>query len=329
MIFASIGALVFAAIFVFLRMRKWLPPETIRSVTGAVEHAQREGKYGDLMLLGLSRVMEAVIGAKGDPRRTGWQFFAFSVALLIIGLSWCDIRSGTVFGSRELPWTTYDRYVAIGIAGLQREESPLKQKTLAELAARKSLLGLLNAANRGYWKYAYSAAFIFAIAVLNCMFLFMSFLLTRHAVSELATASSWTKRLGVHMVHLSGSALLGLSVTLCIGVFFNPILWLDLLLAKYVSIGYVVLGALAAAIFEWYVADPWFKVLIAVTLLPGLCLILVSSADLIKESWRRFFAVIGERFTAPLLTRYGDVLIPAVATISIVALIFSVLLILS
>jgi hypothetical protein len=310
-------------------MTQYLSADAICNLKIAISAATQDGKYTPLFILTVSTTVRALLSIRlySYPR---CRLILFSGTLLVLGLSISDFRAGTILGSSEYPWAALDRYVDNAVLSFDREKAPLQPRTSEDVVARKAWRQFLGEAKRPIWKVVYTGIFLSAVLLLNFLFFYLSLLLTDHSIDELNSAGSWTQRFGVHLMHLFGSFMLSLSVSLCIGVFCNPVLWLVLLLAKAgIASGFIVLGLIAAEVFEWYVADPWFKVLMAVALLPGLALVGASGLDLLRDGARRLVTHLSDRILMPLLEKHGRFVLPYAATFAIATILYLALLALS
>jgi hypothetical protein len=220
----------------------------------------------------LSAFYDQLLSAKPFSKRVLWRSSVVACLLLVISLSIAGIFCGKPFGMGNSPWETYR--LEQGFLKELAKNPDLKKPELSAFHIQDNVSDLSKLEGPVY-EIAYTCFFLLFVvistALLNSACLAVSRLILKEMLGAKA-AFSLVMMFSVNLVVI-GALLIMDSIILFVGlnVAFWPYIPLLFALSKLhilVGAGIVIVTTWAA----WFFTDPWFKVVIVLSLMPSAAL---------------------------------------------------------
>lgn len=290
---------------------RWMPRATDRTLTKELLIHGRADKWlhaASTLLLG------ALNQLAGDPERGKkhrLRVIATATTILLVVMSLAGLLSRTFLGFEESPWVGYEKT----IQQLRKNNESGQGETPEEKRTQSAISARLTAASAPHWKYVYSAAAIPITLSIYLLAFFRSVKAVRRLISEIDEAQTWVQKAGIACFATIALLIWTLVLVLIFACFSSPIPVLTMSIAHLVSAGWIVLGALAVAVFEFWVGDPWFKALVLSSVLPGAVFVTAALLPLASDLTAEVFAGARKRAVEVAHQQLGPAFIPLCMTV--------------
>jgi hypothetical protein len=240
-----------------------------------------------------------------------------SAALLsIVGL-----ETHTFFGIQQPPWDAFHSAIEMQLR-MPAGQPPPGQDADKWIHAHEKLQAVFTAVDTPGWSYAYSAVLTVAVAVAAYLGVFASMTLTRLFIRKAAEISPTVVVADLIVASVLTLLVAFLLVSL-LGFFFNPAIWVAVLLSKVVGVGWTLLMIVGADIFGVWIAGAWLKAILVTSLLPLLFLVnfgILSLVSHYSKKLRRWLDAHIRQFPESVLVPISIVMFSLLAMAAIVRL---------
>lgn len=302
-----IGAIVFG---------RWMPRISRKMLVDTVLSGARADRWSHvtsvILLAGLDQTL-------GRPTRGSCHILRITtsiVAFLLIALSITGLYSKTFLGFRESPWHGYDKTIDMLHKAYTRQDPQLQDEQYKAVSAR------LVTAKATHWKYIYVAFAIPITLLLYVVAFFLSAKAVRYLILEIIGARTWIQKAGIACLASIALVMWAATLVLVFSFFSSPFPILTLSLVHLASTVWILTGALALALFEFFLSDPWFKALLLASILPGAAFLLAILLPLAVDLGTELYAGTKKRVATVAYEHLGPTFIPLCMTLAAVSCIF-------
>jgi hypothetical protein len=293
---------------------RWMPQPPDQTLARNILSSGRADRWSHATSLLLLAALDRMLGRKMRRSRDILRSVTSASAILLLALSLAGVLSGTFLGFKESPWGAYDKTIE---RLSKSNDGQVVQRD--DEQTRVAISAQLRGATAPHWKYIYSVS---AILVTSCIYLaafFLSGRAVRRWMLEMDGAHTWMQKAGIAC--LATIALLFWTTTLVLvfAFFSSPIPILAVSLAHLASPAWIVAGAIAVAVFEFFVSGPWFKALLLASVLPGAAFVLTTLLPLALDLTADAFSGVRRQAVKIAHERLGQALIPLCMTLGAIA----------
>lgn len=310
---AMIG-LVASAWLARVAFGRWMPRVTDRTLSKEILSHGRADKWLHAASALLLAALNQLVGGPERKKKHRLCVIATAMAILLVVMSAAGVLSKTFLGFEESPWAGYDKT----IQQLRKVNEPKENRTPEEKRIESAISARLTAASAPHWKYMYAAAAIVITLAIYLMAFFRSVKAVRRLISEIDGAQTWVQKAGIACFATVALLFGTLALVLVFACFSSPIPVLTISLAHLVSAGWIVVGALAVAVFEFWVGDPWFKALVLASVLPGAAFVMAALLPLASDLATEVFAGARKRALEVAHQQLGPAFIPLCMTVGMI-----------
>ncbi|MES3030969.1 MAG: hypothetical protein V4697_00990 [Patescibacteria group bacterium] len=243
----------------------------------------------------LALFYDRLIGSIPFSKRAVWRTSVITACLLVITTSIVGLQCGKPFGMGQYPWETYrlEQSFLESVA-----KNPEFDKGAAGLNIRENASDLSKA--RGWpFEAGYTIYFVVFVllntALLNSICLAVSRLILKEMLGA-KTTFAVSLMFAVNLM-VVGAFLVIDSIVLFLGL--NIAFWPFVPLLFQLSQLSVVLGAgvvMGTTWAAWFFTDPWFKVVVILSLIPSIFLALTLGGCVLGFPFRKLIKVLGTKF---------------------------------
>lgn len=294
---------------------RWMPRVIDSTLSKEILAHGRADRWLHVASALLLAALNQLVGGPERKKKHRLRVIATATAILLVVMSTSGLLSKTFLGFKESPWTGYDKT----IEQLRKLNEPKESKTPEEKRIKSAASARLTAAGAPHWKYVYSAAAILLTLSVYLTAFFRSVKAVRRLISEIDGAKTWVQKAGIACFATIALLCWTLALVLVFACFSSPIPVLTISIAHLVSTGWIILGALAVAVFEFWVGDPWFKALVLASVLPGAAFVMAALLPLASDLTTEIFVGARKRAVEVAHQQLGPAFIPLCMTVGAIA----------
>jgi hypothetical protein len=291
---------------------RWLPKEKRAGFARLLRSREREDKWTHVLLRGLLLGLSSVVGEKDGPKASARRVLVTAFLVLAMVLSLTGVISKSVFGFSMTPWQAYDDGIALAEKLVQRPKDGTDE-------VDSSIHRLVEEGKAPYWKYVYTATAGMLTVLVYVACFWGSSLVTRHAIYELDGARSWMMKISI--VYLFASVfLLAFFLSVILFSLTSFLVWAAMMSADILgdSFIYVVVAALAGALFQIYVSDPWLKAFVFAAMLPFVAFMALVIPSLATDLSEAVYTRIRRSAVSAACRQLGDATVPLFLMLAVV-----------
>lgn len=293
---------------------RWMPCGAGRTLSKDILTHGRADKWLHAASALLLAALNQLVGGPGRRSKHRLRAFATATAILLVVMSVAGLLSKTFLGFEEGPWTGYDKT----IQQLRKIEDSKGSKTPEDKRIESAVSARLTAASAPYWKFVYSAAAILITLSIYLVAFSRSVETVRRLIPEIDGAQTWVQKAGIACFATISLLLWTLALVLLFACFSSPIPVLTISITHLFSAGWIVLGALAVAVFEFWIGDPWFKALVISSVLPGAVFVMAALLPLASDLTAEVVAGARKRAVEVAHQHLGPAFIPLCMTMGMI-----------